>query len=167
MKSLYLYIIMIFFKFIPESRFFKFKNILLRLSGIKIGSETRICSSVIFHTANVVIGNGVWIGPGCRFLAAEHSMIIIEDNVDIAMENLFVTGSHEVGGDSRRAGKAIRNNIIIEKGVWCGTRCVFMGGTYVSKGSIVAAMSFCSTKYQENSLITGQPAKVKKAINNV
>lgn len=94
-------------------------------------------------------------------------MIITKDNVDKTMKNLFVTDSHQVGRATRSAGKANRNNIIIIKGVWCLARCVFMWGAYISKVSIVAAISFCSTKYQEYSLITGQPVIVTKAIYNV
>ena len=156
---MYLYFLMVLFKFFPESRLFSIKNCLLRLAGIKIGKNTRICSSVIFHTPYIEIGEGVWIGPGTRFLVAKDSKIIIGNNVDIAMECLFVTGSHEIGDKTRRAGSAIRENIKIGDGVWIGGRSFLIGGAEIRDGSILGANSMCKKIVKANCLYAGTPAK--------
>lgn len=162
---MYLYTLMIFFKLLPESRFFGLKNFLLRLAGIKIGKTTRICSSVIFHTPNIEIGEGVWIGPGTRFLVAEDSKVFIGNNVDIAMECLFVTGSHEIGSYDRRAGSAIRNDIYIKNGVWIGGRSFILGGADIGEGSILGANSMCNKVLPSNCLYVGSPARCVRDLN--
>ena len=157
---MYLYLIMIVFKFLPESRLFNFKNFLLRLSGIRIGSNTRICSSVIFHTPNIIIGDGVWIGPGTRFIIPNNSMVYIGNNVDIAMECLFVTGSHSIGNSLRRAGEAIVSDIKVDDGVWVGARTILFGGTVIGESSIIGSASMCKATIRRNCLYAGTPAKL-------
>jgi len=166
MQHALLYLSNLFIKLLPESRFFIFKRGLYSMCGIEMGRNVRICSSVVFHTNNIKIGNGVWIGPGCRFIAATGTMISIEDNVDIAMEVLMTTGSHIIGRRDRRAGLASYKDISIEKGVWIGARSLIMGGASIGCGSIVAANSFVKTEVGKNILVGGTPCKKIKDLSD-
>lgn len=161
-----LYLVNLFIRFLPESRCFTIKNFMWRQCGIKIGKDTRICSSVIFNTNNIVIGNGVWIGPGCRFIIASDTTCIIGDRVDIAMECLFVSGSHYLGDATRRAGRAKKADIHVADGAWVGARSLIMGGAKLGLGSVIGANSFCNTEVPKNTIVGGTPVSLIRALDD-
>ena len=161
-----LYLCNTIIRFFPESRFFALKNMMWRICGLKIGRGTRICSSVVFHTNNLVIGDGVWIGPGCRFIVASETTCTIGDRVDIAMECLFVSSSHYLGDFRRRAGAAQKLNIEVQDGVWIGARSIVMGGSKLGEGVVVAASSFCNAEVLANHMVGGAPARTIKVLDD-
>ena len=58
-----LYLLNLVWHLLPESCFFKFKNMLLRWAGAKVGRNVRITSSVTINGAlNLEIGDHVFIG---------------------------------------------------------------------------------------------------------
>ncbi|CEK39090.1 acyltransferase [Paraclostridium sordellii] len=143
------------------TRFFKIKAKLLRLCGYDIGFDSKIVGPIkIGNVSQLTIGESCWIG---RDLTIDgNGCVVIGNNVDIASEVLIHTGSHIVGNSIRRAGKGRTLNVTIGNGCWIGTRAVIIEGANILESSIVGAGTVVNVTNTANSLICGNPGKVKK-----
>jgi acetyltransferase-like isoleucine patch superfamily enzyme len=83
----------------------------------------------------------------------------IGKNVDIGPNTLFITDTHELGNEKRRAGKPTYKKIIIEDGCWIGANVTILGGVTIGAGSIISAGSVVATDIKPNSLVAGDRAK--------
>jgi len=86
------------------------------------------------------------------------TLLLISDNVDLAMEVLIVGGSHEIAGPNRRAGIATRGNISVGVGAWIGARSVILHGVTIGAGSVLATGSVVKSSISENEICAGNPA---------
>lgn len=164
MNSFLIYLYNLFIPILPSTRFFAFKRLLLKLCGVKIGHNVRVCSSVKFYgSGRLSIGDNVWIGHNVCIISS--SMVTIGNNVDIAPEVFITTGSHEIDKYGlRTAGKGISKDIIIEDGVWLCARAVILPGVRIGCKSVVAAGGIVTRNIQEMSLYGGVPVKFIKKI---
>lgn len=164
MKSATTHVLNLFSQLIP-AKYKSLRTLLYRTSGIKIGHNVSLGAGIFFNYRNVIIEDNVWIGPWCKLYSTPKSKIIIMKNTDIGPETSFITGSHDVGSCSRRAGPEKSENISIGSGCWIGARCCILGGVKIGAGSIVGAGSLVLPgEYPNNSLIVGTPAKIKRKI---
>lgn len=113
----------------------------------------------------IEIGKMVTMERSVELDACEGKSIIINDDCmlshDIAIRT---TDSHSItDAQGRRINPA--KDIFIGKHVWIGMECTILKGSTISDNCIVGAKSLVSgsLKSQENSLITGNPAKVIKS----
>lgn len=144
---------------LPQTRAFGVRRILYRWSGIDVAETAQINGGVVFQYPNVRIGDRTWIGRGSSFAPTGQAPIQIGAACDISQEVLFVTGSHERGPTTRRAGAGTSEPISIGAGTWIGARCLVLGGTIVGPGCVIAAGSILKGEFEANSLIAGAPAK--------
>lgn len=95
------------------TRFFSEKRNLLRSIGYEIGENTKIVGP-IYNTGTLHIGANCWIG--CNLTVHGNGTVTIGDNCDIAPDVTFLTGGHQMGNHSRRAGKgeSYHNSISLE-----------------------------------------------------
>jgi maltose O-acetyltransferase len=148
---------------IPFTRFYRFKRFLLIQAGVKCGYNVRIAGKIHLSTNNVEFGNNVWIGNNTTIYNSGNSMVIFEDNIDIAPNCTFCTGTHEIGNHLQRAGKGYTKDIKIGAGTWIGINSTIIGGVEVGKGNIIAAGTVLTESTQENWLVGGVPGKkIKK-----
>jgi galactoside O-acetyltransferase len=87
----------------------------------------------------IVIGNGVLIGPNVVIRAAEHST---------AKEMLIRAQKHKSGV------------IEIEDDVWIGANCVITKNVTLAKGTVVGAGSVVTRSTEAYSIVCGVPAKI-------
>ena len=154
-----------FCSLLPESRLFKFKAVLYRsVGGLEIDPASRIYSSVRFGTYPISIGARTHIGYGCLFIGAIGCSISIGRDCDIAPEVIFMTGTHELGGQKRRAGKDVAYPIRIGDGTWIGSRAMILPGVEIGPGCIIAAGSVVNKSVPPNTLAAGVPATAKKLL---
>lgn len=154
------------FAWLPVFKFYKAKIRWLANAGIKAGKDVKVNGHTQFYgDGNLEIGENTWVGPGCRFYTNTDASIILGANCDIAPEVSFITGSHEIGDEFRRAGKGTTRSIIIKDGCWIGARATILGGTNIGKSSIIAAGALVTEDIPENSLAVGVPAKVIKKLS--
>ncbi|MCF3128334.1 acyltransferase [Acinetobacter soli] len=163
------YLINIIFSFLPATKMFKFKVLLLNFFGMDISPNARLCGNIkIYGRGKLIIGDDTFIGIGTCFILAEDAPIIIGKNCDIAPYCIFHTGSHEIGPSSRRAGTGFSKQIIIKDGVWIGCRSTILYGVSIDSGSIIAATStVLSGDYEKDILIAGIPARKKRYLDNM
>lgn len=162
MNTFVIYISTIIFRVIPETRLFKFKVFLLRLGGVKIGNNVRICSSVtILGNGQLKIGDNTWIGH--QVMIVSSSNISIGSDVDIAPRVYIGTGTHKIDEEGvKSAGEGISEDIVIENGVWIGANSTILPGVIIGSKSIIAAGAVVTKSFTKNCILGGVPAKILK-----
>ncbi|MDX6914048.1 DapH/DapD/GlmU-related protein [Pectobacterium carotovorum] len=150
---------------LPTSRFFSLRRLLLKLVKVHVGDNVCYCGGGgVYGNGEVLLGNNVWLSPNVSIYSNVMAIVTIKDNCDIGHEVSFITGSHEIGGSERRAGKGTAASITVEEGCWIGARAVILGGVTIGQGAIVAAGSVVTDDVPPNSLVAGVPAKVKRIL---
>lgn len=164
MNSAKLYIYSLITKFLPETKAFGTKRILLRWAGAKIGKNVRICSSaMIIGAGELEIGDNTWIGH--RALISATSSIKIGKNVDIAPNVYIGNGTHEITPERERiADIDITKDIEIGDGCWLCVNSTILPGVTLGKKCIIAAGALVTKSFEEMKLIAGVPAIVKKEL---
>jgi len=149
---------------LPQTRMFGLRRRLLTWAGISVASDCRINGGVVFQHANVRVGAGTWVGRRTEFVAGPGSAITVGDNCDISQDVMFVTGSHDIGPESRRAGDGRSHAISVGSGTWVGVRSTFLGGSSVGRGCVVGAGSTVMGTFPDNVLIVGTPARIVRQL---
>lgn len=165
MRTFVQYISKLVFHFLPETRCFGLKRSLLRLSGVKIGNNVRICSSVmIIGAGELEIGDNTWIGHRC--VISVSSRIKIGANCDLAPNVFIGNGTHEITPDRERiADVELSKDIAIGDGCWLCANTSILAGVSIGNKCVVAAGAVVTQNVNEDTvLIAGIPAKVKKSL---
>lgn len=159
------HLVNIFLWFLPPTRLFFLRNVVLRLAGIQLGRNVSFCGrSWIYGRGNVHINDNTWLSPGAVLYTNIDVGITIGSRCDIGPGVEFITGSHTIGDSYRRAGQGFAQAIIVEDGVWIGAKCVILGGVIIGQGAVVAAGSLVKSDVPPNSLVAGVPAVVKLSL---
>ena len=137
------------------------KRTLLRWSGAEIGSNVRVVGP-IYYTAKLHIGDDTFIGKTFSVHGCGH--VTIGSQCDIAPEVTILTGSHEIGSPTQRAGKGKSYQIVIENGCWIGARTTIIGNTTIGTGSVVGCCSLVRESVAPNSMVAGVPAQIKRTL---
>lgn len=149
--------------FFSTTNFFRVKNILLRISGISVGKNSKVVGPIKMGTvANLKIGSNCWIGSGLSIYG--NGNVVIGDRCDLAPDISFVTGSHEIGDCNRRAGEGISFDIEVSDGCWIGARATIVGNIIINSSSIVGACSLVNKNIKQNTIVAGVPAKEIKVL---
>lgn len=123
-------------------RFFGIKRRLLQSIGFTIGKNTKIVGP-IECTGRLTIGKDCWIGA--NFIVRGNGIVVLGDRIDVGPDVTFLTGTHEIGDKSRRAGRGYNCKQSIGDGCWIGAKSVFVNNISVGQSSIIAA-SACVCK---------------------
>jgi putative colanic acid biosynthesis acetyltransferase WcaF len=171
MNTILLYLYNLLAIFLPETRFFALKCWILKLAGVKIGKNVRICSSVrIIGNGKLSIGDDSWIGPQSLITCSFPAEVRIGSNVDIAPKVYIITGTHEIDMIGlHSAGKAITSSIVIEDGAWICACVRLLHGVLIGTKSIIGAGSIVTKDIPKFSLGAGNPCRIAKdyrAIDN-
>ena len=113
---------------------------------IKIGDNTRIHGSCLHAYESIEIGNNCLISSNCQIFDGSGHDTFIEDPA----KRINSTGGSKP--------------ITIGNNCWIGTSTIILPGTKLGNNCITAAGSVVSGKFEENSLIGGNPAKFIKFI---
>jgi acetyltransferase-like isoleucine patch superfamily enzyme len=109
--------------------------------GLQIGNNVGIAQNIFIQVrGSVKIGNDVIIGPNVSIFSESHN----SGNLEIPIR---------LQGVSRRG-------VIIDDGVWVGTRAIILDGVHVGKNSIIAAGSIVTQDVPNNSIVGGVPANL-------
>lgn len=143
---------------------YKYKNLLYRIAGIKIGKKTLISSGFkCLYPQNISIENNVAIGHDISIWAFHR--VIIKQYSTLAKDMLIISGSHDVNSF-----EPLKNQeVTIGEGCWVGARTTILGGTSIGKGCVVGAGSLVNRDIPDCSIAAGVPAKVirKREVANV
>ena len=111
--------------------------------GLVIGSNVGIAQNCFIQVrGRVMIGNDVIFGPGVYLFSENHNF----DNPDLPVSSQGET----------------RKGVMIDDGVWIGTRAVILDGVKIGRNSIVAAGSVVNKDVPPYAIVAGVPAKIIK-----
>ena len=127
---------------------------LLRLFGAKIGKGLVIKNNVIIKFPwKLTIGDYVWLGEYCWIDNLVD--VTIGNNVCISQGALLITGNH----DYTQVDFPYRNApIVVEDGVWVGTRAVVTAGVTLASHCVLTAGSVVTKKTDPYGIYQGIPA---------
>ena len=152
-------------RWLPETRCFGLKVKLLRWCGATIGKNVRINSSAqFFGNGALIIGDDVWIGPGCLISPVGNATIQLGSHIDIAPQVTILTGSHKIEPWGEHiGGEGYSATVEVADGCWLGARSLLLPGVTLPKKTVVAASAVVTKPITERcSLVAGVPAKVVK-----
>lgn len=162
MKAFKLWLYRMFTWWLPESRGFAFKVMLLRWAGAKIGSNVRIYTSAKFLGVGALeIGDDVHIGPDVFVALTADAVVKIGSRVDIAPGVMILTGSHEINREpgGHAAGMGTSKSVVIEDGCWIGARAIILPGKTIGEGAVVGAGSVATKDVKSGDVVVGVPAR--------
>jgi maltose O-acetyltransferase len=159
------HLINLFLYHLPPSRLFIFRSFLLRLGSVNLGANVAYCGrGWIYGRGEIVIGQDTWISPGVNFYTHTDATIKIGEKCDIGPGVEFIVGSHVIGNSSRRGGDGVARSITIGDGTWIGAGVRILDGVNIGSGCVVAAGSVVLRSVEDNCLIAGVPAIVKRKL---
>lgn len=142
----------------------------LSKNGVQFGNNVSILKNTIIECTGVirnlgeglVIGNNVGIAQNC-FIQVR-GKVIIKDNVILGPGVSIFSENHvfenpelpvSVQGETRIG-------VVIEEGVWIGTRATILDGVTIGKNSVVAAGAVVNKDVPDYAIVGGVPAKIIK-----
>ncbi len=165
MKTSRLYLYSQIVRWLPETRFFGLKAKLLRWCGATIGENVRINSSAQFSgDGALVIGDDVWIGPGCMLSSVGEATIRLGSHIDVAPQVTILTGSHRIDVEGAHiGGEGYAASVEVGDGCWLGAKSLLLPGVILPKKTMVAAGAVVTKPIESQmSLVAGVPAKVAR-----
>jgi acetyltransferase-like isoleucine patch superfamily enzyme len=84
----------------------------------------------------------VQIAPNCSFFSYNHKF--------------------DVGSPIRKQGLVSKGDIIVGDNVWIGTGAILLDGVKVGSGAVIAAGSVVSSNVDDNAIVAGVPAVLKR-----
>jgi maltose O-acetyltransferase len=126
-------------------------------SRLALGYHSYIKCSCSFENKRIRIGDHCYINRGVQFYG--DSDITIGSDCAIGCEALFITVSHSIDFQDRRAGKGLEEPIVVGDGVWIGSRVMVLPGTIIKEGCIIAAGAVVRGVCDAHGLYGGVPAR--------
>ncbi|WP_125606534.1 sugar O-acetyltransferase [Lapidilactobacillus bayanensis] len=113
---------------------------------------------------HVEVGENFYANMDCIFL--DVNKIIIGDNVMVGPRVGFYTAGHPTIAEIRIEDLEFGLPIVVEDNVWIGGSAVILPGVTIGKNSIVGGGAVVTKDVPANSIVSGNPAKVIRMIND-
>lgn len=139
------------------------RRLLNKLDEYHIGTNTSIVGP-IFCTGSFSCGADCWIGANLNVWG--NGKVVLGNNIDVAPDVTFFTGTHKVGNCLRRAGEGYNTKITIGDGCWLGGRSTFLNEIVVGGRVCVAACACVAKDMPADVLVGGVPAKIIKQLKD-
>ena len=160
-----------------ESAYIEILHTEKNCNNIIIGNNCNIMGSLSIYAKNakIIIGDGVFIGPGTKVICYDE--IRIENGVMISWDcTIMDTNSHSLKSKERQndvldwnKGFAFKDwsnveykKIHINEKSWVGFKSIILKGVILGKGTIVASGSVVTKNTDDYTIIGGNPARFLK-----
>lgn len=118
---------------------------------IEIGDNVGISGATIYARKGIHIGDNTLIGGNVKILDNDFHPVDLDDRIAL------ITDAH--GGDSSLIPS---KEIFIGNNCFIGCNAIILKGTVLGDGCVVGAGAVVAGKFEKNSVIAGNPAKVVK-----
>lgn len=139
------------------------RRALLTAAGVKIGKAS-VAPWCFIGGPRLTIGDDTFINV--RVFLDGLGAITIGRDVHLAMEAMVLTGTHEIGPSSRRAGTLRSADVVIGDGAWIGARAVILPGVTIGSGTVIAAGSVVTSDCEPDALYAGTPARLVRRLDD-
>ena len=144
----------ILFRPFPTRIFSKWRCILLRLFGAKIGKNNTIYPSAkVWAPWNLIIGNNSCISNGVNLY--NPGKIVIGDNVVISEKAFICTPSHDI---TDKNFPLITTQIEIKNNSWVAAEAFVGPGVAIGEGAVIGARAAVFKDVEPWSVVGGNPA---------
>ena len=152
------------------------------LRNVRVGKDVRIFNFVNAYECSIDDGSkigafveiqkNVFIGKNCKI--SSHSFlcegVTIEDNVFIGHNVTFINdkyprATNQDGGLQTEADWKVEHTLI-KKGASVGSSTTILCGVTVGENAIVGAGSVVTKDVPANTIVAGNPARVRRSLNN-
>jgi acetyltransferase-like isoleucine patch superfamily enzyme len=153
---------------LPSEAFIRIRPSLYRLAGISIGHGTVISGPMRLTgsgavTRRLLIGKDCYLNENITFNLGAN--LILEDNVSVGMDCLFITNTHEMGTANYRAGAVVARPVRVGRGAWLGARVTVLPGVTIGTGAVVAAGAVVVEDVAANFLVGGVPTRIIRELS--
>ncbi|CCQ17603.1 Acetyltransferase (Isoleucine patch superfamily) [Rhodococcus sp. AW25M09] len=135
------------------------------------GARVRVASTTLVYGGQMVqgrgtlrVGAGAFVNHGCYFDTVAN--IDIGDGVFLSDHVRVLTSTHEIGTQTRRAGRLVGIPVTIGAGTWVGSGAVIMPGVRIGAGCIVGAGSLVTKDCDPDGVYVGSPAKRVRSLGD-
>jgi virginiamycin A acetyltransferase len=112
---------------------------------IVIGPESQLNSGCVLYSGNgITFGSGVRVAANCTFAPVNHAFMDADKPI---WSQGFLPS---------------RGGITIEDDVWIGASCVFLDGTLIRRGAVIAAGTVVRGEVPAFTVVGGNPWKILK-----
>lgn len=134
---------------------YRWRVLLLRLFGARIGKDVKIRASVrVTYPWLISVGDYSWIGDECILYSL--GKITIGSNVAIAHQVYINTGGHDY---QKKTFDIFSKPVIIEDECWITNDVYIAPGVTIGRGTIVSARSSVLKSLPSGKICVGTPAK--------
>lgn len=149
---------------LPRFRIFIwFKVFFLRVVGASVSYSVVIYPKTwILATNKLSIGKAVDLARGV-FIDSRGGVVIGDDTL-IGYNSSIFTANHEIPNQGEPfpiTGKDF-DSVNIGKNTWVGANVIFLPGSGVGSGCLVAAGSVVTKRFEDDVIIAGNPARIIK-----
>jgi maltose O-acetyltransferase len=133
----------------------------VRIDGpVQLGEHCRLRQDVYIRGPRVQLGNWVFLNDG---VYVNHD-VYLADHVSVGQFTRFITGTHAIGPHEHRAGATRTEPIHVGLGTWIGASVTVLPGVTIGAGVIVASGALVLDDVEDDCLVAGVPAVVKKTL---
>ncbi|MFR1671402.1 MAG: sugar O-acetyltransferase [Candidatus Gastranaerophilaceae bacterium] len=116
------------------------------------------------YGVNIELGKNVYMNFGVTIL--DCAKVKIGDNCMLAPNVQIYTAAHPLDVETRNKGLEYALPVTIGKNCWIGGSVVILPGVTIGDNCVIGAGSVVNKDIPPNSVAVGNPAKVKKVIDN-
>lgn len=168
MNKIWLFLYLIFFKYLPATdNGYAFSKIIRKMrSSIgwhlfnSCGSNINIEKGADFGNGKgISIGNNSGLGINCRV----RGPLVIGNDVMMGPDVVIMTNSHNferIDIPMNVQGDAIPRKVTIGNDVWIGTRVIILPGVTIGNGVIIGAGAVVTKDVPDMAIVCGCPAKI-------
>ena len=151
-------------RLLPEGRASGLRTALVRAIGLQVGTGTRFVGMPkIQSTHPGPLRSRLRIGSHCvigkRVILEFGDVVTIGDRVSLADGVVILTTTHELGPKEHRAGKLVRNPVVIGNDVSIGEESIVLPGATLGDGARVMPHSVVNSKVPAGVTVSGIPAR--------
>lgn len=153
-KQVLWYFVNVLFFINPLNPGSRIKRALLRLFGSKVGQGVVLKPGInIKYPWKLRIGDHSWIGE--KVWIDNLASVTIGKNVCLSQGALLLTGNHDY---TKATFDLFIKEIVLEEGVWIGTRGIVCPGVICASHSVLAAASVATGNLEAYKIYQGNPA---------
>ena len=152
---------------LPAWRLPRIRTMFYRLAGFDIGRNVTIFGKLEIRGPGRNWHKRLHIGQGST-LTTDIKIVLdgachIGENVCISPNVVIHTGTHVIGGSTRRCSpEAYGKDVHIGEGAWICMNAVILPGVNIGKGVVVGAGSVVASDVPDDCFVAGNPAVIKK-----